>query len=79
MKRLTQVLSKILDLDESRITDKTSPDNVETWDSFTGLMLVTALEEEFKVEFTMTEVRQIKNVGDIKSLLIKHKVKLHNE
>lgn len=79
MKKLTRILSKILNIGESLITDKTSPDNVGAWDSFTGLMLVSALEEEFNVEFTMDEVGRIKNVRDIKSLLIKYGVKLDNE
>ena len=32
MKRLKQILSKVLEIDEDQITDETSPDNVETWD-----------------------------------------------
>lgn len=38
-------------------------------------MLVTELENEFKVNFTMDEVINILNVGDIKKALIKHGVK----
>lgn len=77
MKRLKAILSKVLDIDENSITDQTSPDNVETWDSFNALMLISELEKEFNVKFTMEEATSVKNVGDIKKSLEKHKVKLN--
>lgn len=77
MKRLKAILSKVLDIDENSITDQTSPDNVETWDSFNALMLISELEKEFNVKFTMEEVTSVKNVGDIKKSLEKHRIKLN--
>ncbi len=76
MRRLKQILSKVLGTNENEITDETSPDNVETWDSFNGLMLVSELEKEFNVHFTMDEVTSVKCVRDIKESLKKHGVNL---
>jgi len=76
MKRLKRILSKILEIEEDKITDETAPDNVETWDSFNGLMLVSELENEFNVKFTMNEVTSVKCVKDIKEALKKHGVRL---
>ena len=76
MKRLKQILSKVLEIDEDQITDETSPDNAETWDSFNGLMLVSELENEFNVKFTMNEVISVKCVKDIKETLKKHGISL---
>ncbi len=76
MKRLKQILSNVLQIDEDQITDETSPDNVENWDSFNGLMLVSELENKFKVHFTMDEVTAVKCVRDIKEALKKHGVEL---
>lgn len=72
MKKLKQILSKVLKIDENQITDKTSVNDVETWDSFNGLMLVSELESEFDVKFTIHEVTSIRCVGDIKETLEKH-------
>ena len=69
-------MSKILGIDENIITDKTSPANVESWDSFNGLMIASELEREFKLTFTMEEITSVKNVGDIKESLRKHGIKL---
>lgn len=74
MEKLKKILSKVLGVDESKITDETSPDNVEAWDSFNGLMLVSELENEFGVKFTIDEVTRVKNVGDIIKILKKYKI-----
>ena len=77
MKNLKKILSKVLGVNEVDINDDSSPDNIESWDSFNGLMLVSELENEFKISFTVDEVVNVKKVGDIKKALIKHGVKLN--
>lgn len=79
MKKLKSILSRILDIEESSINDQTSPDNVESWDSFNGLMIVSELEKKFKVRFTMDEVVAVKCVKDIKESLKRHGVLLQEE
>jgi acyl carrier protein len=72
MQQLLALLSRVLGIDISTITDETSPDNTETWDSFNGLMMVSELEREFDVHFTMDEVVAVTCVKDIKEALKKH-------
>lgn len=72
MESLNKILSSVLEISESAITDGTSPENVASWDSFNGLMLVSALEKNFKIKFTIDEVIAVKNVHDIKEALKKH-------
>jgi acyl carrier protein len=74
MKKLKQIISKVLQIDENKITDETSADNTETWDSFNSLMLVSEIENEFNIKLTMGEMGQIKNVADIKKILKKHEI-----
>lgn len=76
MKRLKEILSRVLEVEEAEITDAMSPETVENWDSFNGLMLVSELENTFQIKFTMDEVTGVKRVGDIKLALAKHGVKL---
>lgn len=76
MKRLKKVISGVLGIDPALITTDTSPDTVASWDSFNGLMLVSVLETEFGVHFTMQEVTAVRCVGDIKKALEKHGVRL---
>lgn len=43
--------------------------DVENWDSLSHIDLIVALEREFKVKFTTSEVTTMKNVGDLETLL----------
>jgi len=79
MKTLKKILANVLGINEDAITNETSQDNTETWDSFNGLMLVSELENAFGIIFTMDEVRQIKNVGDIRAILEKKGAKFVND
>lgn len=75
MDRLKQVLARVLNVPADTITDQSSPDTVESWDSFNGLMLVSELEKEFSTSFTMDEVVSVKKVADIIRILKYHGVK----
>jgi len=75
MSRLKKIITQVLEIPAEKITDKTSPDNTPSWDSFNGLMLVSELEKAFGVSFTMAEVVAVKRVADIKKYLKKHGVK----
>ena len=75
MARLEKILSKVLEVKENEIKDDSSPDNIENWDSFNGLMLISELENEFKISFTLDEITSVKTVADIKKALTKHGVK----
>lgn len=79
MKRLKSILSRILNIKESAINDETSPDNIESWDSFNALMLISELENEFKIKFSMDEVIAVKCVKDIKGSLKRHGVVLQEK
>ena len=74
METLGKLVARVLDVDESVLNDNSSPDTISSWDSFNGLMLVSELESNFNVKFTMDEVLAVKNYGDIKEALKKHGV-----
>ena len=74
MEKLYAVIAKVLDIDPAVITPDTSPANVENWDSFNGLMLVSELENAFGVSFTMDEIIAVKKISDIQAALLRHGV-----
>ena len=68
------ILSKVFSIPESEINDKSGPENIESWDSFNGLVLVDELETYFKIKFSISEITDVKNVADIKRHLKNHNV-----
>lgn len=77
MNSFKKIISKVLGVDEKEINDDSSPDTIENWDSFNSLLLVSELEDEFKIKFTIEDMLNIKTVKDIKKILIKYGVKLN--
>lgn len=72
MSKLYNLLAHTLDEDIKNINDTSSPDTLEHWDSFNGLVLVDELEKAFHIHFTMDEIMDVKNVADIKRHLQNH-------
>ena len=71
-----KIIAKVLSNSESGINDESGPENIESWDSFNGLVLVDELESHFNVKFTISEITDVKNVADIKRHLKNHNVNL---
>ena len=76
LNQLMASLSRILEIDDKLITNDTSPENTETWDSFRGLLIISEVETLFNVHFTMNEALELRNVSDIKIALTKRGIDL---
>lgn len=74
MKKLRRILSSVLEIKEEEITDETCPKNTETWDSFSSLLLISELENNYNIKFTMEEVMKVTSVRNIKDALKNHDV-----
>ena len=71
-KKFVDIVSKILLIDEAKIVDELSREDLQDWDSMTHLVLVSDLEQEFDIIFSDDEVTKIASIGDLKVSLSKH-------
>ena len=69
--RLQEVFRDVFDDDEIVITNETTADDIEGWDSLTHVQLIVAVEKEFSVKFSTVEVMKLKNVGEFIELINK--------
>ena len=46
------IIAKVFSIPESEVNDQSGPENIESWDSFNGLILVDELENHFKIKFS---------------------------
>lgn len=61
--RVNQVFRDVFDDESITVTDTTTADDIEDWDSLEHINLILALEEEFGMKFSMGEVTGMENVG----------------
>ena len=75
--KLYKIISKVMSVPLSDVNDQSGPENIESWDSFNGLVLVDELESEFDIKFTIDEVADVSSVEDIKRHLKNHGINLN--
>ena len=63
--KVQDIFREELELDDLELTDETTADDVEGWDSLSHIQLVAALEEAFMIEFKSREILSWDNVGDL--------------
>ena len=65
LKRVEEIFREELELDDLVLTDETTADDVEEWDSLSHIQLVAAMEETFGIEFKSREILSWENIGDL--------------
>lgn len=73
---LYSIISKVLNVPLSEINDESSPNSIESWDSFTGYILLDEIESNFNVHFSLDDSLNIQNVKDFKKFLLKNGISL---
>lgn len=64
--KLYQIISNVMKIDITVITDELGPETIENWTSFNGYVLLNELETGFDIKFTINEAMDVKNIADIK-------------
>ena len=59
--RAKKVMSNVFGIEPHLISEKTSPDTLEKWNSLGHMNLIIALEEEFKIQFSDTQIIEMMN------------------
>ena len=62
---LNEIFNDVLDLEDVQLSETTTADDIEEWDSLSHIQLVVATEKHFKVKFTSLEIMRWKNVGEM--------------
>lgn len=70
MERLTEIFRDVFDDESIELSDSTTADDIEAWDSLEHITLISAVEKAFKMRFTMREVSGMKNVGEMAGILL---------
>ena len=61
--QLTKVFADVLKVDASELTEESSPDTLEAWDSLVAMMLVSAIEDTFDVRLSTREIMNMSSIG----------------
>ena len=77
LSQINEIFIDTLDNEDVVIQENTTADDVEDWDSLTHIMLVVAMEKNFKIKFGSEEILSWKNIGEMMDSIIS-KVEFNN-
>lgn len=65
LKKLEVIFRDVFDDEDIVLTNETTANDIEDWDSLAQINLLIAIKKEFKINFDLEEVSKYKNVGDM--------------
>jgi acyl carrier protein len=68
-RKLEGIFRTVFDRQDLTITDETTADDVDGWDSLAQINLVVGAEDAFSVRFQTAEIKALQNVGQFKRLI----------
>lgn len=68
--KLNEVFRDVFDEEDITVTETTTADDIEDWDSLEHINLMAAVEQEFGIKFTMGQIVTMKNVGEMATIIL---------
>ena len=69
LERIAQHLADVLDLDTVNLTETSTAEDYEEWDSVNHVRLLIRIEQDLGFEFDTNEVGMMENVGQLADLV----------
>ena len=71
MAKLNEIFCDVFDDEDIVLSDDTTADDIEDWDSLEQINLLVAIEKQFKIKFQLADVSNLENVGAMADLVAK--------
>lgn len=68
--KLNAIFQDEFDDESIQVTEATTANDIEDWDSLAHISLIAAIEDELGMKFTMGEVTGMKNVGEMADVIL---------
>lgn len=67
--KVQEIFRDIFDDENLIISESTSSDDIDEWDSLSHINLVSSIERSFGIKFALGELVELRNVGDMLDLI----------
>ncbi|NLJ38459.1 MAG: acyl carrier protein [Candidatus Atribacteria bacterium] len=65
LEQLELIFRKVFTDTSIVINSEMTANDIENWDSLTHMLLISEIEDQFKVKFKLKELNKMRNVGDM--------------
>ena len=70
MDQLKEIVARVLDIKIDMIDDNLIRDDTEKWDSFNHLLLISEIEKNLGVKFSILDVEKIKSFKELRQIVL---------
>lgn len=67
--KVRRLAAELFDVPVAKITDESTPESLENWDSVQQLNLVLALQDEFGIVFEPEDFEKMRSIGQLSELV----------
>jgi len=69
LKELNKIFITYFNNKKIKLVEKTTAKDIKEWDSLAQVALIILIEKKFKLKFSVKEVENLKNIGDMVKLI----------
>ena len=67
--KLNEVFRDVFDDESITLSENTTANDIEDWDSLMHITLISEIEDSFDIKFAMKDVIGMKNIGDMAEII----------
>jgi acyl carrier protein len=68
---VSDICKKVFNDNDLMITNDSSADSIDSWDSISNLFFIDTIEQKFSLKFSLDEIMNAQNIGDICAIIDK--------
>ena len=72
LEKVQEIFCDVLGNDDIVLTETTTSQDVDEWTSLAQAQILTAIENELGIRFSLKEIMSVKSVGDIVNAIVSH-------
>ena len=69
IKKLGNIFQDVFDDESLTISNDTTAEDIDDWDSLAHINLIVAIEKDFNIKLTLGELQGLQNVSDMVALI----------
>ena len=73
--QIYNIIGNVLGVDPATLNEQSDAQTTPRWDSLRHIEVIFAVESAFHIRFTMPEIANLRNLGDIRNLLVAKNVR----
>lgn len=78
LNKVTKSFSTVLEHNNFTLTESTTAEDVDGWESITHMMIINDIEKSFNIKFKLMDLMNMDSVGDLVKAITKEQNAVHS-